>query len=221
MASVDVQLPVHRILHDWALQIRGHASKPIVFISLFTWSEVLSRNFVPTDLFLHHDKVIVAWENMRATLDSAIWFSLVYKGFTIIGWNHLPALVQAHMIHILYGERIQTLLSRGGQGSNKTEWKRNIYLIHLFTYTVQSNEYCVICFLTSDSSSAAWIKHVCSVLDQMTNPLDGVPKCFDYWNADLALFLQHKMATYRMLGADSLLYFRDYQGIQSSMESLH
>ncbi|KAM1561067.1 hypothetical protein ACFX1Z_004236 [Malus domestica] len=221
MASVDVQLPVHRILHDWALQIRGHVSKPIVFISLFTWSEVLSRNFVPTDLFLHHDKVIVAWENMRATLDSAIWFSLVYKGFTIIGWNHLPALVQAHMIHILYGERIQTLLSRGGQGSNKTEWKRNIYLIHLFTYTVQSNEYCVICFLTSDSSSAAWIKHVCSVLDQMTNPLDGVPKCFDYWNADLALFLQHKMATYRMLGADSLLYFRDYQGIQSSMESLH
>ncbi|KAM1503870.1 hypothetical protein PS1_000046 [Malus domestica] len=60
MASVDVQLTVHRILHDWALQIRGHASKPIVFISLFTWSEVLSRNFVPIDLFLHHDKVRVA-----------------------------------------------------------------------------------------------------------------------------------------------------------------
>ncbi|KAM2000629.1 hypothetical protein ACFXTI_007485 [Malus domestica] len=160
---------------------------------------------------------------MRATLDFAIWFPLVYKGFTIISWNLLYALVPAHMIHILYGEGIQTLLSRGGQGSNKTEWKRNTYLIHLFTYAVQSNEYGVIWFLTSDSSSATWISHVCSVVDQMTNPFDGVPKCFDYWKslADLALFLQHKMVTYRMLGADSLLYFRDYQGIQSSMESLN
>ncbi|KAM1503869.1 hypothetical protein ACFX1X_000045 [Malus domestica] len=29
------------------------------------------------------------------------------------------------------------------------------------------------------------------------------------------------MATYRMLGANSLLYFRNYQGIQSSMEPLN
>lgn len=74
---------------------------------------MLNKIFVPTDIFLHHDKVRVAWANMRTTLDSAIWLSLVYKGFTIIGWNLLPALVPGHMVHIPYGEEIQTLLSRG------------------------------------------------------------------------------------------------------------
>ncbi|KAM1311120.1 hypothetical protein PS1_007617 [Malus domestica] len=113
MTSVDVQLPVHRILHDWVLQIRGHVSKPIVFISLVTWSEVLSRNFVLIDLFLHHDKVRVGWANMRATLDFAIWFSLVYKGFTIIGWNLLSALSSgAHDPYSLWGRNTNITFTR-------------------------------------------------------------------------------------------------------------
>ncbi|KAM2400182.1 hypothetical protein ACFXTH_036656 [Malus domestica] len=71
------------------------------------------------------------------------------------------------MINILYGEGIQPLLSRGGQGSNNTEWNRSVYLIHLFTY--QSNEPAVMWFLTSDGASAAWIRPVCLVVDQRAN----------------------------------------------------
>ncbi|KAM1048081.1 hypothetical protein EV2_028031 [Malus domestica] len=159
---------------------------------------------------------------MRAALDSAIWFS-VYTGFTIIGWNLFIALVRVNMIHILYGEGIKPSLSRRVQGLNKTAWKRNAYLIHFFTYAVQSNEVAVIWFLTSDSSSAAWIRHVCFVVDQLTNPFEGVPKCFNYWKGhpDFAFILHHPMVTYGMLGVDLLLYFMNYQGIQSSMESLN
>ncbi|KAM1271606.1 hypothetical protein ACFX2J_032400 [Malus domestica] len=89
---------------------------------------------------------------MRAALDSAIWFS-VYTGFTIIGWNLFIALVRVNMIHILYGEGIKPSLSRRVRGLNKTAWKRNAYLIHFFTYAVQSNEVAVIWFFTSDSEA--------------------------------------------------------------------
>ncbi|KAM1721160.1 hypothetical protein ACFXTI_022471 [Malus domestica] len=114
---------------------------------------------------------------MRAILEFGRWFSLVYTKIITDGWklyyvqhecNHntlLIGLALVNMINILYGEGIQTLLSQ-----------------------VQSNESAVIWFLTSDSSSASWIRHVCSIVDQRTNPFDGVPKCFDYWKglADLA-----------------------------------
>lgn len=159
---------------------------------------------------------------MRATLDSATWFSLVYKGFTIIGWNLLTTLIPVNVIHILYGEGIQPLLSRR-QGSNKTEWKRNDYLICFFTYAIRCNESAVTWFFTSDILFTTWMRPVCSVMYQMTNPFGGVPKCFDYWKglANLTLFLQHKTTNYGMFCANSLLYLRNYQAIPSSMEFLN
>ncbi|KAB2594892.1 hypothetical protein D8674_030342 [Pyrus ussuriensis x Pyrus communis] len=216
MSPTHVQPPVTTFVHGLVFHLRKHeldnvsvgmitqVAATFPFLSLFTWSDVLSRNFVVADLFYHHAKVRVTLANMRAILEFGRWFSLVHTEIIINDWklyyvrrecNHntlLIALALVNMIHILYGEGIPTLLSRGGQGSNNTEWKRNAYLIHLFTYAVQSNKSAVIWFLTSDGSSAAWIRHVCSVVDQMTNPFDGVQKCFDYWKslADLALFLQ-------------------------------
>ncbi|KAM1282064.1 hypothetical protein ACFX2I_022598 [Malus domestica] len=104
---------------------------------------------------------------MRAILEFGRWFSLVYTKIITDGWKlyYVQHESLVNMINILYGEGIQTLLSQ-----------------------VQSNESAVIWFLTSDSSSASWIRHVCSIVDQRTNPFDGVPKCFDYWKglADLA-----------------------------------
>ncbi|KAB2631885.1 hypothetical protein D8674_038674 [Pyrus ussuriensis x Pyrus communis] len=79
------------------------------------------------------------------------------------------------MIHILYGEGIQPSLSRSVRGSNKTEWKRNDYLIRFFTYIFQSNESPVIWFFKSEMSLTAGIRPVCSVVYQMTNIFGGVP----------------------------------------------
>ncbi|XP_048422792.1 uncharacterized protein LOC125469474 [Pyrus x bretschneideri] len=107
---------------------------PAQVLPLHIWNEVLRSNFVLVDHFHHHGIWRVTLANMRAALDSAIWFS-VFKGFTIIGWNHFTALVRVNMIHILYGEGIQPSLSRSVRGSNKTEWKRNDYLIRFFTST--------------------------------------------------------------------------------------
>ncbi|KAM1544519.1 hypothetical protein ACFX10_044967 [Malus domestica] len=145
-----------KCMHNWlngnVLHVGTWFGEAIVFLSLHIWNEILRSHFVLVDPFHHHGIWRVTLANMRAALDSAIWFS-VYTGFTIIGWNLFIALVRVNMIHILYGEGIKPSLSRRVRGLNKTAWKRNAYLIHFFTYAVQSNEVAVIWFLTSDSEA--------------------------------------------------------------------
>ncbi|KAM1382102.1 hypothetical protein ACFX2F_034609 [Malus domestica] len=83
---------------------------------------------------------------MRAILEFGRWFSRVYMEIITNGWKLYYVRPLVNMINILYGEGIQPLLSR-----------------------VQSNEPAIMWFLTSDGASAAWIRHVCLVVDQRAN----------------------------------------------------
>ncbi|KAM0958349.1 hypothetical protein EV1_023421 [Malus domestica] len=235
--SVGMITPVAATLHYWlnvdVVFVAKWVGKQKVFIPLFTWSEVLSRNFVLADLFHYHDKARVTSGNMRDILDFGRWFSLVYMEFITNGWKFysvrhewdhntpLLALALVNMIHILYREGVQLLLSRGGHGSNTREWMSNYHLIHFLTYAVQSNE-SIIWFFTSSISFTVWIRPICSVVHHMTNPFGGVPKCFDYWKGlgNLALFLHYKKKKYGMPRAHLLLYLRDYQVVQLTMPNV-
>ncbi|RXI01419.1 hypothetical protein DVH24_014768 [Malus domestica] len=90
MSPTHVQPPVTTFVHGLLFHLHKHeldnvsvgmitqVAATLIFVSLFTWSEVLSRTFVVADLFCHHAKVQVPLANMRAILEFGRWFSGVY-----------------------------------------------------------------------------------------------------------------------------------------------
>ncbi|CAN6688271.1 unnamed protein product [Malus baccata var. baccata] len=99
MSPTHVQPPVTTFVHGLLFHLHKHeldnvsvgmitqVAATLIFVSLFTWSEVLSRTFVVADLFCHHAKVQVPLANMRAILEFGRWFSRVYMEIITNGWK--------------------------------------------------------------------------------------------------------------------------------------
>lgn len=122
MASVDVQFTVHRILHDWALQIRGHASNPIfttkghphVVICIIADDDKGCMDII----FLKVPAPLIIWDSDDSHHEKSGRGEIQDLSFVMYGGEWRPMLREVHLIGWLLGHIIAYFLRSARLCSN-------------------------------------------------------------------------------------------------------